>query len=702
MKSSGASIGTISLTSDKVTVTGHVTGAPADTSINFKPSSGSSETVKIQEDGNYSVELRPGTYTVTIEEPKENESSKYYYSQSLTVGAGAFVEYDIDVPIVYNTTIELTGVGEIKSGSIKFFGDETKSVSTGSSLTSSVYLAPGKYTVYASVKDSDNKQHAAIASITVSNSGKQTLTLSEATEVTGSLKDSSQTVTAYITDSAGHKIEAAIEKGDLTTLYLPKGNYKITLEYHSLDNESGKYVSYTADQSFTVAGSKVSLEIDLSKSDYLAHVSGTTNMNWTSYQFIALSDSATERDSYNLEFSNGRYSVDLAPGLYSLYAVNGSSVYMGTFEVSADGDTTMNVVLEQGKTVTLRLTNAPSGTTITISDNAKYRVSASGTTTVILPDGEYLVEATAQTTSGNITRVYSAYTGFVVGEDGSNSVDINMQLQNRGSYTVNPGAPKTTNAGQSVTFDVSITNTGNVDDEYKLDTTAGEGWKVTVDRETISIAAGQTGTFRVTVETPEGALVDHDPVMLNVKSLGKVGAGESSTELEVKVNPTYNAPKITVEQVTTNGSTVKFNFIVENASNTTDSYKVELMNKSEIESAGWTVKLGSETISDLGAGKVKTVEVTLERGENARNDVSVSLRVTSENDSSKVANESAKMSTADLSVDGNTSSEGSGASDSAPTMPNSVWIVIALIVLLLVATVIVNVNKGVFGRRRKR
>lgn len=703
VKSSSASIGTISMTSEKVTVTGHVTGAPADTSINFKPSSGSSETVKVQEDGSYSVELKPGTYTVTIDkELKENES-KYYYSQSLTVGAGAFVEYDIDVPIVYNTTVELTGIEKIKSGTIKFFGDEDKSVSTGSSLTSSVYLAPGKYTVYASVKGDDNKQYAAIASVTVSNSGKQTLALSEATEVTGSLKDSTQTVTAQITDSAGHMIEASIEKGDLTTLYLPKGNYKITLEYHSLDSESGKYVSYTADQSFTVAGSKVSLDIELSKSDYLAHVSGTTNLNWTSYQIIALSDSATERESYNVEFSNGRYSVDLAPGLYSLYAVNGTSVYMGTFEVSADGDTTMNVVLEQGKTVTLRLNNAPNGTTVIVSDNAKYRINnASGSTQIVLPDGEYLVEATAKTTSGNITNVYSAYTGFVVGKDGSNSVDINMQLQKRGSYTINTGAAKTVNAGQTVTFDVTITNTGNVNDEYKLDATAGEDWKVTVDRETISLAAGQSGTFRVTVETPESALVDHDPVMLNVKSLGKVGAGESSTELEVKVNPTYNAPKITVEQVTTNGSTVKFNFKVENAGNTTDSYKVELMNKSEIESAGWTVKLGSEKISDLDAGKVKTVEVTLERGENARNDVSVSLRVTSENDSSKVANESAKMSTADLSVDGNTSNEGSGASDSAPTMPNSVWIVIALIVLLLVATVIVNVNKGVFGRRRKR
>ena len=157
-----------------------------------------------------------------------------------------------------------------------------------------------------------------------------------------------------------------------------------------------------------------------------------------------------------------------------------------------------------------------------------------------------------------------------------------------------------------------------------------------------------------------------------------------------------------MEQVTSDGSTVKFNFKVENAGNTTDSYKVELLNKSEIESAGWTVKLGSEKISDLEAGKVKTVEVTLERGENARNDVSVNLRVTSENDSSKVANESAKMSTADLTVDGDTINEGSGASDSAPAMPNSMWIVIALIVLLLVAIVIVNVNKGVFGRRRKR
>ena len=241
-----------------------------------------------------------------------------------------------------------------------------------------------------------------------------------------------------------------------------------------------------------------------------------------------------------------------------------------------------------------------------------------------------------------------------------------------------------------------------MEDTYQLTTTAGEKWEISIDRETVTLAPGTSTTVKVTIKTPENALVDHDPVMFNVKSLGKVGAGESSTELDLIVNPSYKAPGVTIEQVTTNGSTVKFNVKVENTGNTTDSYKVELLNKSEIESAGWTVKLDSEKVSDLEAGKVKTVVVTLERGENARNDVSVNVRVTSESDSSKVTNESARMSTADLAVDGKPTTEGSGASVSAPAMPNSMWVVIALIVLLLVAIVISNVNKGVFGRRRKR
>lgn len=693
----------ISLSAEKVLVSGKVTGAPADTSINFKPSSGSSETVKVQENGTYSVELAPGKYTVTVEREISKDQSKYYFSASLEVSAGAYVVYDIDVPTVYNTTVELSGVEKIKSGSIKFFGNEDKSVSTGSSLSSSVYLTPGQYVVYASVTGDDNKHYAAITSINVSSSGKQTVSLSEATEVTGSLKGSSETVTATITDGSGHAIKAEIEKGTLNTVYLPRGNYNISLAYHALDSQSGKYVQYSADQSFTVAGSKVSLDINLTTSDYLAHVSGTTNMNWTNYQIIALSSTAAERDNYNVQFSDGKYSVDLAPGLYSLYALNGNNVYMGTFEVSADGDNNFNVTLEPGKSVAIHLNGAPGGATVTVSDNAKYRINnASGTTNVVLPNGEYMVEAVVQNSSGNITNVYSGYAGFVVGKDSGSSVNVNLQLQKYGSYKVDVGTSKTVNPGGTVTFDVTITNTGNVEDTYQLTTTAGEKWEISIDRETVTLAPGTSTTVKVTIKTPENALVDHDPVMFNVKSLGKVGAGESSTELDLIVNPSYKAPGVTIEQVTTNGSTVKFNVKVENTGNTTDSYKVELLNKSEIESAGWTVKLDSEKVSDLEAGKVKTVVVTLERGENARNDVSVNVRVTSESDSSKVTNESARMSTADLAVDGKPTTEGSGASVSAPAMPNSMWVVIALIVLLLVAIVISNVNKGVFGRRRKR
>ncbi len=83
--------------------------------------------------------------------------------------------------------------------------------------------------------------------------------------------------------------------------------------------------------------------------------------------------------------------------------------------------------------------------------------------------------------------------------------------------------------------------------------------------------------------------------------------------------------------------------------------------------------------------------------------VSVSVNVNSttpnrSNDATTVPLEKGSFSFPDngLTVSGN------GASMSAPQIPASSWFLIAMIMLLIVVLVVLRVNKGVFGRRRKR
>jgi uncharacterized repeat protein (TIGR01451 family) len=75
-------------------------------------------------------------------------------------------------------------------------------------------------------------------------------------------------------------------------------------------------------------------------------------------------------------------------------------------------------------------------------------------------------------------------------------------------------------AGETVTYMVTVTNTGNSADNFSI-TVSGETWTTTVPATVGPLNSGESATVAVTVDIPAGAAVgDQDMATVTVTSQG--------------------------------------------------------------------------------------------------------------------------------------------------------------------------------------
>ncbi|NJN55550.1 MAG: choice-of-anchor B family protein [Anaerolineae bacterium] len=139
-------------------------------------------------------------------------------------------------------------------------------------------------------------------------------------------------------------------------------------------------------------------------------------------------------------------------------------------------------------------------------------------------------------------------------------------------------AAQTAVAGETVTYTLSVENSGNITDTYDL-SVAGNNWQTAVSANSVELAPGGRAELVISVTVPvdvTGGAVD----VATVTAVSQTDAAVSaSSDLSTTANAVYGvvvAAPVT-EQSGLPGSTVTFTLHISNTGNTTDTFDLQAM-----------------------------------------------------------------------------------------------------------------------------
>ncbi|TLN01397.1 hypothetical protein FDZ74_15855, partial [bacterium] len=151
-------------------------------------------------------------------------------------------------------------------------------------------------------------------------------------------------------------------------------------------------------------------------------------------------------------------------------------------------------------------------------------------------------------------------------------------------------------AGQPTTYDLTITNTGNVDDTYTL-AASGNAWPASLPA-SIPVSAGATVTFQVIVTVPgDYAGVTSDTVTITAVSDGDPLTPPVSDTLALTTSAPFYGVHVWVPDNTLAGrpgATVNYDVIVMNTGNVRDTYVITLSG------SAWPTTTATEVSLDPG------------------------------------------------------------------------------------------------------
>jgi hypothetical protein len=177
--------------------------------------------------------------------------------------------------------------------------------------------------------------------------------------------------------------------------------------------------------------------------------------------------------------------------------------------------------------------------------------------------------------------------------------------------------------GETVTYTVQITNTGEVTDSFDL-TLGTSAWTVTSSASGIGpLGPGQTATVEIYVTVGAGA---SDSVTVTATSQFDPTASATTTLTTTAIIPGNAGVTLTGDQTGAAevGETVTYTVQITNTGTVTDSFAISLG------TSAWTVSSSTTQVGPLGPGQTATVEIYVTVGAGASDRVDVT--VTSQHD----------------------------------------------------------------------
>ncbi|MFA5314307.1 MAG: hypothetical protein WC375_13485, partial [Methanomassiliicoccales archaeon] len=500
----------------------------------------------------------------------------------------------------------------------------------------------------------------------------------------------------------------------VVTAYMPEGNYSVIVDHRTTKSSSGdgsaNYVRYTANMTLSFDETLEEISFALDRNYDNATVNGL--VPGVEYHFEATSGSAI-----TTVFTATSSSIDLAPGNYSVYAIDPAhNAFIGNIVVVPYIANNPSMVLVSGVSIngTIELAgNAVSGSVKIISQTGAYyefESDANGTYQAWLPSGAYTVNATAEQIDSGVTVTYSGSVQVVLTAATVQDITVTKVVEHSVSLAWD-AIKGTVGPGESVTYNVRVKNTGNMMDSYKL-SAAAKGWNISISETDLeNITYGENGSVNVTVTlTPDSTVeVDHASVVLNARS--SIGSGAAAKlALDANISPRYN---ITVNYTASNSQNATihtYKYRITNSGNVDDKYTVDISNAEEIHSKGWnvTMRVGTSGLYSqslnisVNSGNHRDIEVSLVAiVDDPDPNVNITFSVQSQGDVATVRELSLAAALPSLTIpDDGFVVDGTDVDLSRPEIPSETYIAFTAIVLLAALAIFLTFKKGVLGRRK--
>ena len=624
---------------DEVPVSGALTSDGVGLSgvtISFIPDNSGLETVEVVSGayGQYCAVLVPSSYTVSVDQELENTPDSWYQHESSLVVAPSGSQVTLDIDATLRVHVQGTVLGAAQDIALEFSGPEDASLDMVS-LTYSVFLMPGTYSVYATGRTGD-VQYAAMESIIISSTdAEHDIQLERAYMLSGQISVDGVATTKAVTVTAlsaeGISAMNVSTKLGQYALSLPKGTYALSFLLEDVEHvdDTSMYVEHWSERIVTIGSDDLVLDSALETRLDNVTVSGTVvdeDGNPITATVELMPNSKYGMYASFSTSSSGTFSAQVQPGAYTVYVTRSVDrrVSMSYLSVPRNVGSSTDVQLSVGEYLEGRLTVAGVSSVeevIVVTEDCKlsYVPYDDGYFQFILPSGNYTLSSSAVRTEGGMAVTYGRTDSIGLGDD-SVYIDLALTRDTVRSVEAYWGSNRTVTVapGASVSYVLQIENTGNIADTYTV-SYSGKDFEASFSPSSVVVDFGSNGnaTYVVAeITVGETAVAGNNTVSVSVKS-DTQSSSRATVNLVVCVSP---ARSVAVESLNVSSpissNVTTTDFLLNNTGNIEDDFIVTISNMDALNASGWSARIvdpvDGAAVTNVTLAAFETKELTVE------------------------------------------------------------------------------------------
>jgi asparagine N-glycosylation enzyme membrane subunit Stt3 len=564
--------------------------------------------------GAYSVNLRPGDYRVVIDQNISASGDLRYQNMKadeirLTIGQDD-LEYDLNLVKRGLVSGAVRLAGELVNSTLEFNGPDII-IYDSADGSFETFLALGDYTA-SSQKEHENEQYSLIEGFQVAGGMNLDLVFEKSTKITGLLRYEGSIVREALDitfqRTVGGSITISTESNGRYEGYLLWGDFSVQVSHSTIETVGGitRYMKYSHDSTFQIVqgATQEIYDVIIEKTFENSTVSGMVSIGGAGtvaqVQFIASNPSAI--DVSVISDQNGNYSVEMAPGDYTVYVhrPTGHYAHLGQVGIAYNTHTDYDIPLLQGYRVSGVVTfkdgqRQVSDVAFLANGTMELKTDDLGRYELYLPEGEYLVEASTVVVEKGADVIYDASQVVLIEDIAAVNLELAKKIEREVAINWDSEQKKEISQGGSVTYTLTVTNDGNVEDAFILEGFGpSEDWELVYTPSKVVLdygTAGNTATVSVKISTPANASVDHGPLTASVRSENSTTTS-SNVPLQVDIERIRGLEfKLTTLPSTYDGIYVHYELELKNTGNAKEKFVLNILNANDLELAGWTPEL---------------------------------------------------------------------------------------------------------------